>query len=177
VAGVVGALLLLGAVGGCQTMGPHAPEGFEVPREGNAELVFHLADQPFVTAEAACRAAYLLVHETPFDGEYAALVEALREEKLIRGMWEFPALHYLTNGDIGTLICRACDIRSGLNWQLTGLGRYAWRELQYKRIAGLGSELQLMSGGEFVGILNQAADYMAQQRRRGAEPSEVPPPA
>ena len=169
-------VLILAVASGCQTMGPHAPEGFEVPREGNAELVYHLAEQPFVTAEAACRASYLLVHDQPFEGEYAALVETLREEKLIRGMWEFPALHYLTNGDIATLICRACDIRSGLNWQLTGLGRYAWRELQYKQIVRGGSEFQLMSGGEFVGILNQAADYMARMQRRDAEPIEVPPP-
>lgn len=169
-------ILLLGLAGGCQSAGPHAPPGFEVPRAANAELIAHLAEQPFVTAEGACRAAYLLAHDAPFAGEYPELVDTLRAEKIVRGPWKFLPLHYLTNGDIAALVCRACEIRTGLNWQLTGLGRYAWRELQYQGIVEGGSELRLMSGGEFVGILSRATDYLQRTRKRDAVPTELPPP-
>ncbi len=135
-----------------------------VPRAGNAELVNYIGDQPFVTAEAAYRAVYILAKAQAFDGEYDALAGALRSEKLVPGRWHHAPEQYLDRAAIGFMICRACQIRSGVNWNLTGLGRYAWRELQYHDIAQGGSEYGLMSGGEFVGILSRADDYL---RRTG----------
>ena len=42
---------------------------------------------------------------------------------------------------------------------MLGLGRYAYRELQYHQIAGPGGDLGLVSGGEFLGIVRKADEY------------------
>jgi len=148
-------------LGGCQT--PEATSTVDVPRSGNAELVLHISNQPFVTAEAAYRAVYLLAKGQPFAGEFDELAQTMKEEKLI-GPWAYGPGRYVTRADVGFMVCRACGIRTGVNWNLTGLGRYAWRELIYHGIAEGGDENHLISGGEFVGLLLRAEQYLA---RRG----------
>lgn len=160
---------------GCQTPEPRATTQPTVPQEGNAELIMHISSQPFVTAEPAYRAAYLLSKGETFAGSFDELADAMRSEGLIGKGWRHTPEQLLDRAAIGFLICRACDIRSGLNWNLTGLGRYAWRELQYHRIAAGGSEYGLMSGGEFVGVLSRAEDYLRRTGKRDAEGAELGP--
>lgn len=161
---------------GCQAAGPKADEPFEVSHDSSAELVMQISDQPFVTAEAAYRAVYALRHGASFTGTFDELTAVMREERLIGTGWKYPPELYLRRGTVGFMICRACDIRTGLNWTLTGLGRYAWRELQYRRIAQISSELGLISGGEFVGILTRAEDYARETGKRGLSPVELEKP-
>jgi hypothetical protein len=163
-------VLALVLLTGCQATMRHATTQPAVPRTGNAELVMYISDQPYLTAETAYRAAHLLAKGTPFDGDFDALASTLRSAGLIARHWRHTSDQYLDRGAVGFVICRACRIRSGVNWTLTGLGRYAWRELQYKGIAGGGGEYGLMSGGEFVGLLSRAEDYL---RRTGK--ADVPP--
>ncbi len=158
------AVLALALLTGCQAAQRHATTQPAVPRSGNAELVSYIADQPFVTAETGYRAVHLLSKGTPFDGDFDALAGTLRADRLIGGHWRHAPDEYLDRGAVAFMVCRACRIRSGVNWTLTGLGRYAWRELQYKGIAGGGGEFGLMSGGEFVGLISRAEDYL---RRTG----------
>lgn len=163
VAVVVGLLLA-----GCQASQRHATTQAAVPRESNAELVQYLADQPLVTAEPAYRAIYLLAHAEPFAGDFGELVEALQAERLV-GNWSHEAARPLNRGDVGYMVCRACGIRTGINWNLTHLGRYAWRELVYHRIASGGGEWGLMSGGEFVGLLGRSEEYLRRTGRRAEQ--------
>ncbi len=158
-------LIALGLLAGCQTTAPNYDAQL-VPREGSAELVAYLADQPYLTAEPAYRATYALATGSSFGGDFAALKEEMRERELISPLWQHEPNHLLTRGDVGYLVCRACDIRTGLNWNLTKLGRYAWRELIYHDVAERGSAHSLISGGEFVGVLSRAEDYMARTGKR-----------
>jgi len=155
------------ALGGCQALEPRAASQPAVPQAGNAELIACIADQPLVTAEAAYRATYLLSKGEAFSGDFAALTEALRAEALVGKSWQYTSDQFVDRAAIGFMVCRACNIRSGVNWNLTGLGRYAWRELQYHRIADEGSEYGLMSGGEFVGLLSRAEDYLRRTAKGG----------
>ncbi len=152
--------LLCVVLPGCHTTNPHATTQPAMPRDGNAELILYISDQPYVTAEPAYRAVSVLAHGAAFDGDFEELAAALREAGLIGGGWRYAPDQCLDRAAIGFMICRACEIRTGLNWLLTSLGRYAWRELQYKAIAGPGSEFGLLSGGEFVGLLSRAEDYL-----------------
>ncbi len=170
----VGGLILL-ALAGCQVGGPHATSQPALPQTGSAELILYIADQPFVTAEPACRAVYALAKGASFEGEYAALTTALRDERLIAPQWRLDADQYLDRATVAYMVCRACGIKSGVNWLLTGLGRYAWRELQYKGIAGGGSEAALMSGGEFIGLLSRAEEYLQRTGRAGEEAVKLGP--
>ncbi len=144
---------------GCQTPSPHATTQ-PAPPAGNAELVLYISDQPWVTAEPAYRAVYVLAKGEPFNGGFDELTASLSQEKLI-GNWGYSPDRRLDRASVGFIVCRACKIRTGVNWNLTGLGRYAWRELIYHNIAVGGSEFGLVSGGEFVGILARAEEYQA----------------
>jgi hypothetical protein len=136
----------------------------------------YIGEQPLLTAEPAYRAIYALAHGQTHDGDYEELVADLKSEGLIGKSWHLAPDQYLDRAAVGYMVCRACRIRGGLNWMLTGLGRYAWRELQFNNIAGRGSEWNLMSGGEFVGILNRAADYLRRTGPAQSQPVELGPP-
>lgn len=143
---------------------------------GNADLMEYLADQPYVTAEAAGRAVYILARNEAFSGGFDQLCTTLRKEGIIPLNWRPTADELVRRADVGFMVCRAAGIRSGVNWLLTGLGRYAWRELQYRRIAGPGSELRLISGGEFVGVIARAAEQMPPPAEEAATiPLGAPP--
>ncbi len=170
------ATLTLAALCGCQTSGLHATSQPAVPRDSSAKLIMYITDQPFVTAEPACRAVHVLAKNAPFAGDYEGLLETLRTEGWVRRNWDPEADRYLDRATVAYMLCRACAIRSGLNWNLTGLGRYAWRELQYRGIAGGGGETALMSGGEFVGTLLRAEDYLQRTGKGQVEPTELGQP-
>lgn len=154
----------LPVLAGCQVSGPRITTD-PPPTDSSAELTLFIGDQVYVTAEAGYRAVYALWKGASFEGEFDALTSELSGGDIISPDWNLPADASLNRAAVGYMICRACDIRSGINWQITGQGRYAWRELLYRRIALSGGELGLVSGGEFLGILKRADDYLA---RRGA---------
>ncbi len=172
----VPAALGLVLLAGCQAAQRHAATQPAVPRAGNAELVAYISDQPYVTAEAAYRAVYILSKKTAFDGDFAALASAMQSDGLVARQWQYAPERTLDRGAVGFMFCRACQIRSGVNWMLTGLGRYAWRELQFQRIAGGGGEYGLMSGGEFVGLLSRAEEYLRRTGKTETPPAELGSP-
>jgi len=157
---------------GCHTTS-RATDQPPVPVNSSAELVRYIADQPYLTAEPAYRAIYALAKGEPFLGEFEPLSETLRGAGLIGRRWRLQPDQFVTRGQVGFMICRACNLRAGLNWSLTGLERYAWRELQHRRIAGGGSECGLISGGEFVGLLSRVEEYLRQRNLHTAPPAQL----
>jgi hypothetical protein len=132
----------------------------------NAELVESVTDTAHVTAEQAYRCVYVLWKGSMFEGDFASLTSELESSRIIDSRWDLASDALIDRATVGYMVCRACDIH-GLNWDLTGMGRYAWRELQYRRIGLGGGELGLVSGGEFVGILTRAEDYLYKNRKAG----------
>ena len=164
-------LLCSVALSGCATM--RATSQPAMPAASNAELVDYISDQPFVTAEAGYRAVYVLWKGQPYSGDYSGIQSELINGNIAAGGWNHDPADYLNRATVGYLVCRACEIKSGLNWMLTGMGRYAWKELQYRGIAQTsGGELGLITGGEFLGILSKAEEYT---RRRESSPMGPPP--
>ena len=163
-------LASLFALSGCAAM--RATSQPALPTASNAELVDYISDQPFVTAEAGYRAIYVLWKGQPYSGDYAGVQSELVNGNIASGLWNHDPSDYLDRATAAYLVCRACEIKSGLNWVLTGMGRYAWKELQYRRIAQTGGgELGLITGGEFLGILIKAEEYTRQR-----ESSPIGPP-
>lgn len=172
------ALLVATLLAGCQAAGPHAATVAVIPSDTNAELVEYISDQPYVTAEAAYRAVYILSKGEIFDADYDTLATEMEASGLVGKTWNYAPNKFIDRATAGYLVARACDIQTGLNWQLTGLGRYAHRELIYRRIAHPSGEHGLVSGGEFLGVLARAEEYLHKIGRApsaaaalGAEPS------
>lgn len=129
-----------------------------VPTE-NAELMDYIAELSYVTAEPGYRAAHILWKGESFTGDYATLAATLEQADIIDD-WNDGPNDALIKAKIGYMICRALDIQRGLNWSATGWGRYAWRDLTYLGIGTSEGELGYLSGGEFLGILARATDYV-----------------
>ncbi len=163
------AVLLLA---GCRSMDANAKPA---PRTGTAELVSHAAEQNYTTADTAYRATYALATGESFDGEFDALREKLLEQKLI-GDWPYESNERVRKADVGYMICKACKIQTGINWNVTSLGRYAWRELIYHNIANPSSEHGFITGGEFVGVLLKAEEFVQREGDADAGPTELKKP-
>ncbi len=161
--------LLIGLVG-CKAVGPRITSDEAVPQDSSAALIMYVSDQSYVTAEAAYHVGYVLSHGEMFAGSFDELAAKLVDQKIVAKRWQHAPDQALRRGEVAYVVCRACGIGTGVNWLATGLGRYALRELQYRDIVGTGSEYRLMSGGEFVGVVNRAEQYL---RRSEREPSEA----
>jgi len=163
---------LAAALFGCAAGGPRAATTQpDAPLDTNAELIEYISNQPHVAAEPAYRAVYILWKNEVYQGEFSNLAQQLEGAKIVSATWGLQPDSLLNRATVGYMLARTCDIRSGLNWLLTGLGRYAWMELTYKRIAHPAGDLGLMSGGEFLGILARAEEYLFE--RKGGEQVEL----
>jgi len=166
-------MLLTPLLTGCRAAMPRATTQPEVPTDTNAELVEYISDQPYVTAEAAYRAVYILANGEIFEGDYDALEAEMIDARLVGAAWYYEPDQFIDRAAVGHLVARACDLHAGLNWQLTGLGRYGYRELIYRRIAHPAGEFGLISGGEFLGVLARADEYLHEVGRAPGKKAEL----
>lgn len=167
--------LLVAVVTGCRAPGYHPTTQPTVAPESNAELIEQIGNLPYLTAEPGYRAVYILWRGEPFAGDFDALAAELKAGGIASQAWRHRSDTFLDRAAVGYLVARACGIRTGLNWQLTGLGRYAYRELVYRGIAHPRSEWSLISGGEFLGILSRAEEYLQQVGRAPVRKAELGP--
>src|SRR5262249_22392121 len=137
--------------------------------QDSAALTEYIGDQAYVTQDAGYRAIYALWKGASYSGSFESVAGALREGHIIGRSWHDDPRRLLTRARTGYMGCPATGITSGLNWQVFGLGRYAWHELIYRNIAQPGSEINYISGGEFLGVISRADEYAAKQGR-------TPPP-
>ncbi|MCA9243121.1 MAG: hypothetical protein KDA32_04140 [Phycisphaerales bacterium] len=153
-------LAALTMLAGCASALPR--DSRPVPTGGNAELMSHIADSPYVTSEAGYRAARIVWRGAPFEGDYAALSAELEQGGLI-GDWDLGATDYLRRYQVGQMLCVAAGIKTGVNWNMTGFGRYGYRELVFHEIAEPRGDYGLIPGGEFAGILRRLDDWTARR--------------
>lgn len=146
---------------GCRASMPND----QVPGDTNAELIEHIAEMPYVTADAAYRAIYILVNDDVFQGDYAELKTVLRQRGL--PIADLAPHECPTRQEIAKILVEVCGVMPGLNYRLTGFGRYALRDLQYARIVRTRNDYGPLSGGEFLGMLGRAEDYMLEQKGLG----------
>ncbi len=144
---------------------PAAARGPATPPRDNALLVAWIGDQPYVTAEAACRSIWWLWRGEAGPGSFEALLSGLREAGIAPPGWTPEPTDKIRRATAGYMLCRTIGLRSGLNWRLFGLGRYAWRELVYRGLALPAGELGFVRGGEFLGLLQRCEGWMIDRRR------------
>lgn len=169
--------LLAGLLAGCRASMPAGGDQPDLATLRNAELTQYIADMPLVTSEPAYRAVHFLWKgpEAQFEGDFAALRNELAQARIVDGMWNYGTNDFLDRAAVGYMLARVGQIRTGLNWQLFGLGRYAYRELVARDIAVAAGEMSHLSGGEFLGMMARTEMHMREKAPTQQPAAELGP--
>lgn len=143
--------------------------------EANNSFYRILAAKPNATFEDAVQAFFNLAVGTQqqqagtasFDDQARALIDM----KIIRKKWTRKPKARLTRGRVAHMICRTCGIRGGLTMTIFGASeRYAYRECVYKGVWSGGNQRARVTGGELLGLLKWAADYIEEHPGKKVKP-------
>jgi len=132
-----------------------------------------VAAKPNATFEDAVRAFLELAVDTdaakiPYEKQF----DVLTDMKVVRRGWVGEAQEKLTRGRVAYMICRTCGIKGGLSMAVLGTTeRYAFRECVFLGIWEGGTQRDYMTGGELVGVLKWAADYLDLHPEKKVRPS------
>lgn len=124
-----------------------------------------------------------------FDGadpteSYAERLALLKRRGWVAESFDEPADLAMQRGTLARALVKAMDVRGGVMLALTrGHPRYAARELAALGIMPRGSELMVIDGLDYLGVISKAQDYMAVRAIRaaeresgpGADPGPMPP--
>ena len=137
-----------------------------------------LATKPNATFEDAVHAFYNLALNTEAGKtSFVEQAQALIDMKIIRSKWTGKRKARLTRGRVAYMICRTCGIRGGLTMTIFGPSeRYAFRECRYLRVWTGGSQRDYLTGGELLGVLKWAADYLEEHPTRKVRPRRAAVP-
>jgi hypothetical protein len=145
----------------------------------DTEFLNYLADRPLVSVDEACRAVLILTDGTDESGSFQQRFDKLQARGIVRPAWKLRPDQAVDKGTVAYMVMRGCRIPGGVNAHLFGswgLGdrRYAVRELMFENLLpeDAGSDYQLISGGEFIGLLHKADQYL---QERATEHPELPP--
>lgn len=116
-------------------------------------------------------------HET-----YDARVSYAKEKGWLPGSFNEPGEMVMQRGTLARAIAKGVDIKGGVMMRVTGgNARYAARELQYLGIMGESTDMQALSGLDYVGVISKVQDWQTteeirkQTKRPTARIRPVPP--
>jgi len=131
-----------------------------------------LATKPNATFQDAVQAFFELALDVPAgDLSFERQAQALVDMKVIKKKWTDKPNILLTRGRTAYMLCRTCRIRGGVTMRVLGTSeRYAFRECRYLRVWPRGTQRDFMTGGELMGVLKWAADYLETHPKRKLQP-------
>lgn len=113
---------------------------------------------------------------------YEARVSYAKEKGWLPGHFNEPGEMVMQRGTLARAIAKGVDIKGGVMMRVTGgNARYAARELQYMGIMGESTDMQALSGLDYVGVISKVQDwqtteeYRKQTKRPAAKVRPVPP--
>ena len=146
-----------------------------LPAALDADNAFYrvLAAKPNATFEDAVQAFFELAAErSPRGMDFERQSRTLIDAKVIRDEWTQQPQAKLTRGRAAYMVCQACGIRGGVTMTIFGPSeRYAFRECAYLGLWSGGNQNDYMTGGELVGVLKWAADYVDGHGGRKVKPA------
>jgi hypothetical protein len=138
----------------------------------------HLPQQSMVTVSEAYRAMILLA-----DGEETCDTFDAREQELVsrgfvRPEWGLQREACIDRGSIAFMLCRILRVSGGIAYNTIGaigIGdrRYAMREMEYLGLMEKAPPYRFISGGELVGLIARADEFMAATGVYEQEPADV----
>ena len=161
VALLVGASLCLGACS--RTVVENRLDTTYEPGDLTAELDFwhNLPGRSAVTNDEGLHGVILFADGSDDSGSYEERIARLKERGwLLQGFDEAPDLA-MQRGVLAKAIAHLLDIEGGVMYTITNKHpRYATRELVYLGLFGPGTEQQVISGVDYVGVFSKAQDYI-----------------
>ena len=150
-------------VGGCKSAFVSDPLtqkfGGDDP-EQQMEFWHQLSERPLTCNDEAFHGLFLYVDGTDPHENYEQRVAAMKERKMLSKGFDQPANQAVWRGVLAVAICRALEIKGGVNMHLLGpTPRYATRELMFVGIYPTSSPRQTFSGTEFLGIMGRVEDW------------------
>ena len=140
----------------------------------NADNTFYriLAAKPNASFEDAVHAFYNLALNTEAGKKsFEEQARALIDMKIIREKWTRNPNARLRRGHVAYMICRTCGIRGGITMTLLGPSeRYAFRECRHLGVWDGGNQRDYLTGGELLGLLKWAADYIEEHPGKKVRP-------
>jgi hypothetical protein len=161
---VLAGLVLILLTGGCgrprKTQPPVDPATLD-----DAAFQAYLADVPVVTVDEACRAMLVLADGHDATKDWSQRSQELLRRGWIRSAWGLRPDYMVDRGTVAYMICKICKIHGGVDRLILGswgLGdrRYAYRELVYRDLMPPGTEYEVVTGGQMVGLMGKADSLM-----------------
>jgi hypothetical protein len=125
----------------------------------------YLADAPVVTVDEACRAMLILADGHDATKDWSQRSQELLRRGWIRSAWGLHPGDMVDRGTVAFMICKVCKVYGGVDQLILGswgLGdrRYAYRELVYRELMPPGTEFEVVTGGQLVGLMGKADSLM-----------------
>lgn len=123
-----------------------------------------------VTNAQGLHGILLFADGTDETGSYEARLAELKKRGWIAEDFDEDPNMAMSRGTMAKALAHAMEIKGGVMMQLTsGSPRYATRELLYLSIMPPGTEQQVISGLDFVGVISKAQDYVTLRDARDSE--------
>lgn len=145
------------------------------PNDSTAELDFwhNLPGRSAVTNDEGLHGVLVFADGTDPTRNYKDRVALLKQRGWVPEGFDEASNVAMQRGTLAKALCHVLKIDGGVMMHITGSSRrYATRELMYVGIMAPGTEQQVMSGLDYIGVISKAQDYQTTQAMLGNETSE-----
>lgn len=115
-----------------------------------------LSQRPAISNDEGLHGVLVLMAGNDPTSTYQDRVTLLRDEGWVPESFDEPAHLAMQRGTLAKAIVEAIGVEGGVMYRLTGARRYADRELVALNVMPPGTELQAVSGADFLGIITRA---------------------
>lgn len=144
------------------------------PTDENAELDFwhNLPGRSAVTNDEGLHGVLVFADGQDPTRSYDARIALLKERGWVTSGFDEAGTLAMQRGTLAKALCHVLEVKGGVMMRLTDKSpRYAARELMYLGIMGSGTEQQVLSGLDYLGVISKAQDYQMLREAGGSAPS------
>ena len=128
--------------------------------DDSAELAYELAHKQWCTNDDMCSLIIYLIGGQVRNETFEQKMELLQSKALVPSHCILTPDEPATKGTFAYMLCRATNTKGGLFMHLVGGRRYAYREAVFQNFMMAGSEYELLTGPEAVGIIGRVSRRM-----------------
>lgn len=164
---------------GCTRTTVRQPEATNYdPSDENAELDFwhNLPGRSAVTNDEGLHGVLVFADGEDPTRSYQDRVALLKERGWVTGGFDEPGTLAMQRGTLAKALCHVLEVKGGVMMRVTDTSpRYAARELVYLGIMAPGTEQQVLSGLDYLGVISKAQDFQTLRDAGGSAPSRHVP--